>query len=100
MGHTFVSGIKELFVRWLKLTIRAVKYKNFSFLKMLHPAWTIIFNNITINTKHHTYSFDNCIKSVQGLVSHVSTYLFCLGWKDPKFSHWIDTQGNQMGSRC
>lgn len=93
LGHPFVRASKEYWIIRFELIVLITNYKNFRLLEKLQQAWQILLNDIT--SRHTPCTFDNCLKSAQGLASYVLICSICQWWKAPQFDHWIDTQGKQ-----
>lgn len=85
-GHPFVRAIRELFVLWFKLIIPLVKTKD-KFLDELSVAWQLIKAQVNPDDKQITFK-DSLIK-VQGVVSQVVVFLYCLGWDPVRFDKWV-----------
>jgi len=84
-GHPFVRAIRELFVLWFKLILPIIKTKD-PFLEELATAWQIIKNHV--NPLKQVLTFDKALIKVQGVLSQVIVFLYCLGWNRQQFDCW------------
>ena len=86
-GHPFVRAIRELCELWCKLVLPLVKEKN-KFLDEVAVAWQLI--KAVVNPKDEKITFKNSLSKVQGVLSQVIIFLYCLGWRNPiTFDKWV-----------
>jgi len=99
-GHPFVRAIKQLFVLWFKLIIPMYNNDDI-FLISLDHAWSLIKIDVDPGSCDFDYileykepSCQNSLHKVEGVVSQIIVFLYCLKWKPHKYNEWEDPDGH------